>query len=149
MTTKSSKSKKVEITLCSVCNRPLSDKNGSGMGHLCARYIARGLTSEKLAERLSELTVEKVPAGYIKVADLDRKIKSLKGKFPGLTVNRMVTAIGRDRCPTGPVHPIAQVLYDRSRTRWVNGWLGTQSGLKAIATLDFSKAPKAPAPKAE
>lgn len=135
------KSKKAEV--CKMCGKPISAEGTvkKGVGHLCERLIDRGYTPEKLVARKVELTSNSVPEGYIKVADLHRIIAANKAKYPGLSVNRMVTAIGRDRCLTGAVHPIAQPIYV-GNTRWVHGWLKTAAGLKAIASLDFSKAPK-------
>jgi len=138
----STKSKNVvtKPQVCRICGKP-TPKSGD-IGHVCARLEARGFTPTRLAERRQELTVAELPKGMIKVADLHRKIDTVKHQFPGLSVNRMVTAIGRDRCPTGPVHPICTPSYDAHGVRWVNAWLATNAGLKAIASGDFSKAPK-------
>jgi hypothetical protein len=111
------------------------------MGHICASIQAQFSTPAALQAHYATLTGI-VPAGYITVASLHITVAQAQksGKYPGLNVNRMVTAIGRDRVKNNPLHPICTPIYN-GRQRWVNPWLGTPAGLQAIATGNFSKAP--------
>ena len=134
---------KDERTVCTICGKTLTREQSvtNEIGHRCDTLIAQGWTGEKLTKHYASVT-GKVPEGYVKVADLHRKIDSKKHAIPGLTVSKMVKAIGRDRALEGPIHAIAKPVYDDRRHRWVNGWLASDAGLKAIASGDFSKAPK-------
>jgi hypothetical protein len=126
--------------VCPMCGKPTPRSHG--LGHRCASLTAAGLTPELLAEIRKELTVDSVPSGYMKVADLHRLIDTKKAEVKGLSVNRMVVAMGRDRVSAKPLHPICKPVYDSAGVRWVSKWLATPAGLKALASYDFSKAPK-------
>lgn len=133
-----------ERVVCKICGKTLTREKSvtAEIGHRCDTLIAQGWSGEKLDAHYATVTGA-VPDGYIKVADLHRTIDRKKAGIPGLTVSKMVRAIGRDRALEGPAHPIARPIYDSRRVRWVNQWLATVPGLKAIASGDFSKAPKA------
>lgn len=128
---------------CTICGKHLTREKSvkAEIGHRCDTLIANGWTGEKLTKHYAKVTGA-IPEGYIKVADLHRTIDRKKATIPGLTVSKMVKAIGKDRAIEGPTHPIAKPIYDNRRTRWVNPWLATTAGLKAIASGDYAKAPK-------
>lgn len=133
-----------ERVVCKVCGKSLTRKQSvtAEIGHRCDTLLAQGWNAEKLTANYAKISGP-VPEGFVKLADLDRKIKLERNgtKFPGITISKMVRAIGKDRGVEPPLHPIAQPIYDSRRHRWVNGWLMTKDGLTAIATGDFSKAP--------
>jgi hypothetical protein len=133
-----------ERVRCTICGKTLTREKSvkAEIGHRCDTLIAEGWTGEKLTKHYAKVTGA-IPEGYIKVADLHRKIDDQKANIVGLTVSKMVKAIGKDRAIEGPAHAIATPIYDNRRTRWVNPWLATKDGLTAIATGDFSKAPDA------
>jgi hypothetical protein len=82
-----------------------------------------------------------VPQGYVTVASLHKTIVAQAHKYPGITVSKMVRAIGGDRALLPPANPVCKPVYN-GRQRWVNGWLATPQGLQAIATGNYGKAPK-------
>lgn len=141
-----SQQQKDERVTCKVCGKTLTREQSVAevIGHRCETLLKRGYDAKKLATHYASVTGT-IPEGFIKVADLDRKIKAHRasGKFPGLTISAMVKAIGKDRAVDPPLHEIARPIYDARRHRWVNAWLATDAGLKAIASGDFGKAPKA------
>lgn len=134
-----------EVVKCEICGKTLTREQSqeTGLGHRCDTLKQAGWTGEKLQKHYAKLTVSEIPEGYIKVADLHRKIDQRKHAIPGLTVSKMVKTIGRDRALEGPLHEIARPVYVGSRrVRYVDPWLASTDGLKAIASGDFSKAPK-------
>jgi len=139
-----STSPSVERIVCKVCGKTLTRDQSikAVIGHRCDSLLAAGFDAVKLAAHYAQVTGA-IPEGYVKLSDLDKKVKREKGHVPGLTISKMVKAIGRDRALESALHPIARPVYDVRRHRWVNGWLMTKAGLVAIATGDFSKAPKA------
>lgn len=143
MASKSQEVQTNEVVTCEICGKHLTREQSleAGMGHRCETLREQGWTGEKLQKHYAKLRTDEVPEGYVKVADLHRKINSKKATIPGLTVSKMVRAIGKDRAIEGPAHPIAKPVYDQRNHRWVDGWLMTDEGLKAIATNDWSKAP--------
>ncbi len=129
---------------CSACGKKLT-RNASqtaGVGHKCAT-IAAQYTPAQLQAHYASITGA-VPQGYITVATLDKAIKANKAKYPGLTISKMVKAIGGDRALNAPAHPICKPIYNGQR--YVHGWLATPQGLQAIATGNYAGAP-APATK--
>lgn len=129
-------------TVCQICGKTLTRAKSveAQIGHRCDTLQAQGWDAKKLEDHYTANTGAP-PDGYIKVADLHRKIDAT-GNIPGLTVSKMVKAIGKDRAVEPPLHPIAKPVYDSRRTRWVDPWLATKAGLTAIATGDFSNAPE-------
>jgi hypothetical protein len=111
------------------------------VGHRCDTLVAQGWTGAKLQKHYAANTGA-IPENYIAVGALDKIVKSKKHLYPGLTITRMVNCFGKDRGVEPAIHPIAKPIYDARRWRWVNEWLATDAGLKAIASGDFSKAPK-------
>ena len=132
---------------CSTCGKVITNPKSiaNGQGNLCARHAKRGYTPAKFAQHRQSMQ-STVPANFIKVAALHKKIVATqanpKTAIAGLSVNKMVTAIGRDRCLSGSPHPIATPIYAPNGHRWVNPWLATKNGLLAIATGNFTNAPK-------
>lgn len=135
---------KDERVTCKVCGKTLTREQSVTelIGHRCETLLKRGYDTKKLAVHYAKATGT-IPEGYVTVASLDRLIKNKRHAYPGLTITRMVNAIGKDRAVDPPLHPIARPIYDARRWRWINEWLTTDAGLKAIASGDFSKAPKA------
>ena len=132
-----------QVIKCNVCGKVLK-RNASikaQAGHKCQQLQAK-YTPAQLQAHYAGLTGN-VPKGYITVASLHKTIVANKHKpiFAGLTVSKMVKAIGGDRALNAPAHPICKPVYN-GRCRWVNGWLATQAGLQALATGNFNKAPK-------
>lgn len=134
-----------DVVTCEICGKTLTREQSqeAGMGHRCETLRQQGWDAKKLQTHYAKLRVDEVPEGYIKVAQLHKTINRERANIPGLTVSKMVRAIGRDRAIEGPAHPIAKPVYDQRNHRWVNEWLATKEGLTAIATNDWSKAPKA------
>lgn len=134
--------KNSEKTVCKVCGKTLTRVKSleAEIGHRCDTLQTQGWTGEKLVKHYAKLTGP-VPDGYVKVATFKEIIPRSAHKIPGLSIGRFVKAIGKDRHTDAPAHPICVPVYDSRRHRWVNGWLATQDGLKAIASSDFSKAP--------
>jgi len=135
--------KNVEVPKCSVCGKLLTNsaRQDVGMGKLCEHRLASGYNATRLAEHRASMTVATIPEGYIKLARLDALVKASRVKYPGLTISKMVRAIGKDRATEPAIHPICTPIYDSRGHRWVRDWLATPAGLKAIQLSDFSEAP--------
>jgi hypothetical protein len=118
----------------------------AGQGSRCA-HIAQVLPPAKMQAHYQKISVPATPQGYIKVAQLHKTILAKKHSVPGLTISKMVKAIGSDRAASPPANPIAQPYYLPNRHRVVNGWLATPQGLQAIASGQWDKAPKPPTVK--
>jgi hypothetical protein len=128
---------------CTACGKKLT-RNASqtaGVGHTCAALAAK-FTPAQLQAHYASVTGN-VPQGYIPLATLDKAVKAAraKGTPPGITISKMVKAIGGDRALNAPANPICAPVYN-GRQRWVNGWLATPQGLQAIATGNYAHAPK-------
>ena len=132
-----------EVVKCRGCGKTLSSAEAikAGVGGLCAQHDANGLDAQALQAHRLSMTVNTAPDGFIKLAVLDKLVKAKRATMPGLTITRMVNAIGKDRGLVPPLHEIARPVYLPNGHRWVNGWLATKPGLEAIRTGDFSKAP--------
>jgi hypothetical protein len=132
--------------ICKICGKTLTRASSveAEMGHRCDVLLAAGWTGETLKAHYTKVSGA-IPEGYVKLAEFHRIVPANASKIPGLTISKLVKAIGKDRAVEGPVHPICKPIYEANarRTRWVNPWLATKAGLTAIATGDFSKAPKA------
>lgn len=77
------------------------------------KYRDDSWTDEMVAARKVELTVEEVPEGYVKLADVAARYRLEK-----IPVSRLVTATGGDRCMKDPLHPDYKVVFV-GRTRWM------------------------------
>ena len=128
-------------TVCPVCGKHISRAATvtAGIGAKCAHVQAQ-FTPAQLQAHYASVTGS-VPQGYIPLATLDKAVKAKKHQYPGLTISKMVKAIGGDRALLPPMHPICKPVYN-GRQRWVNGWLATPQGLQAIATGNYTKAPQ-------
>ena len=138
----------VKVT-CAGCGKVITNPNAikAGMGQLCAKHVAGGNSKAKLlAHRLAN-TVATPPKGFIKLAAVGVAIrKNQASNTPcGVNVNMLVNAIGKDRGLLPPVNPVCLPVYTPNKHRWVNAWLATTAGMVAMATGNYSKAPKMPA----
>jgi hypothetical protein len=126
---------------CAYCGKVLTRaaSTAAGIGHKCAQLQAQ-FTPAQLQAHYATLTGN-VPAGYVTVASFKVTIPANAHKVPGLTISKLVRAIGGDRATGTLANPICKPVYN-GRQRWVNGWLATPPGLQAIATGNYSKAPK-------
>ena len=128
---------------CIFCGKTLTRTNTvkAGMGHKCAQ-LAQKFTPATLAAHYAKITVSAIPAGYIALSTFRQIVPANVGKIPGLTISKLVRAIGGDR-GTGPLaNPIAQPYYLAGKNaRYVHPWLGTPAGLLAIATGQWAQAP--------
>lgn len=138
-----SQQQKDERVTCTICGKTLTRTKSieTGIGHRCDSLIAQGWTGEKLRKHEASQTGP-IPEGYVKLTTFHQIVPAKAHKIAGLTISKVVKTVGKDRAVEPPLHPIAKPIYDSRRTRWVNPWLATDAGLKAIATGDFSKAPK-------
>ena len=129
---------------CTMCGKHLTKASAqvAKQGGLCAAHTAAGRTAQTIAQHRQSLTVAVAPQGYITLANLGRTIRAKAHLYPGLTVTKLVNAIGKDAALLPPVHPIAQPVYTPNGWRWVNPWLGTAAGLKALQLGQWGKAPK-------
>ena len=103
---KEKKVKKVyEGPACSVCGKPLTDPESVrlGIGPLCR---AKGWTKEKVAAKMATLKRDVIPAGWIKLSDVAKKLRS-----EDIPVARMVRAVGGDRGMEDPINATFQVIY--------------------------------------
>jgi len=128
--------------VCQYCGKHVSRHTSIAnlAGGKCVT-LAANYTPAALQAHYASVTGN-VPAGYIPLATLDKAVKAHKATIPGLTIAKMVKAIGGDRALLPPAHPICKPVYN-GRQRYVNGWLNTPAGLQAIASSNYSKAPKA------
>ena len=128
-------------TVCGYCGKHISRHASvaNGAGSKCVT-LAANYTPAALQAHYASVTGN-VPAGYIPLATLDKAVKAHKATIPGLTIAKMVKAIGGDRALQPPVNPICKPVYN-GRQRDVNGWLNTPAGFQTIATGNYSKAPK-------
>jgi len=140
-TAKVSKAAAPAATVCPVCGKHISKLATvtAGIGAKCAHVQAQ-FTPAQLQAHYASVTGN-VPQGYIPLATLDKAVKAKKHAVPGLTISKMVKAIGGDRALLPPVHPICTPVYN-GRQRWVNAWLATPQGLQAMATGNYAHAPK-------
>ena len=131
----------VQPAVCKYCGKHIS-RNASvtnAAGHKCAQ-LAATYTPAQLQAHYNAITGS-VPAGYITVAAWGKAVRAAQPTTPGLTIAKLVRAIGGDRALQPPVHPICQVVYNGNQ-RWVNPWLATSQGLQALATGQWGKAPE-------
>lgn len=124
---------------CATCGKVITNPKSvsNTMGSLCARHAKNGFTPAKMLQHRQSMQGA-IPAGYVKVAQVSAKIRATqannKTAIAGLSVNRFVTALGRDRCKSGATHPIFTPIYAANGHRWVHPWVISKAGLQAIAT---------------
>ena len=138
----------VKIT-CQYCGKTLTKGAtiDNGCGTRCATIAKQFAKTGSMQAHYKRISIAIMPAGFITVGALDKVVKAQKHKVAGLTITKMVNAMGKDRGNLPPTHPIAQPYYLPNRHRVVHGWLATPAGLQAMATGNFDKAPKPPAVK--
>ena len=145
MPTKSNTAKPAAKIVCTTCGKTITKAATlkSGVGSRC-QHMQTVLPATKMQAHYKRISVTTMPKGYVKVATFTGLVKSNAHNIAGLTVAKVVKAIGTDRA-TGPLaNPICQPYYLPNRHRVVHGWLATQAGLQAIATGNFSGAPTPP-----
>ena len=132
--------------VCQYCGKTITKGKtvAAGCGSRCATIAKQFSTPAKMQAHYKRITVAVIPKGFITVGSLDKTVKAKRHAVAGLTITKMVNAIGKDRGNLPPIHPIAQPYYLPNRHRVVHGWLATPAGLTAIATSNFSKAPTPP-----
>lgn len=130
----------VEVTKCRFCGKFLiRDKSiEQEAGDLCEQ-LHQQYTSEQLMAHRATMTVAKAPEGFIKVSELHKICER-----EGIPVNRMVTAIGRDRGLSAPIHPKFKPIYV-GNTRYLDPWCATKEGLAVIRGVKPTKDEKAKA----
>lgn len=130
---------------CKVCGKPLTDPESIklGVGPLCR---AMGWTTEKVQERMSQLKVDKVPEGWIKIAEMHKQLLTLD-----IPVARMVRAIGGDRAMEPPLNPDFTVVYFGG-TRYISSAALSEANLSLLRDKNLGvpqpeKPPKPPKAK--
>lgn len=135
---------KKEGPVCLVCNKPLTDPESIalGVGPLCR---AKGWTKEAVAAKMAELKQEKVPEGWIKLAEVANLCRA-----EDIPVSRLVRAIGGDRAMEDPIDPIFQVIYV-GRSRYLSPEAVGEKGLAIMRDkhLGVPQPVKEPKPKKE
>lgn len=136
------KKPKYEGPSCSVCGKPLTDPESvkHGIGPLCR---AKGWTKEAVAAKMAILKKDEVPAGWVKLADVDRKLR-----LEGIPVARMVRAIGGDRGMEDPIRPEFQVVYV-GRARYLDPFILTAEGLNILRDKYLGQPKPEPKPRAK
>lgn len=136
------KKPKYEGPACAVCGKPLTDPESvkAGIGPLCR---VKGWTKEKVAEKMATLKRDTVPEGWLKLADVDKKLR-----LEGIPVARMVRAIGGDRAMEDPIRPEFQVVYV-GRARYISPFILTQEGLNILSDRYLGKPKPEPKPRAK
>ena len=127
--------------ICTMCGKVLKTAKSikAGVGHTCAANAA-AKTPAQWQQHAAAHTATAIPKGYVKLATFKQIIPANAHKIPGLNINKLVKAIGRDKAAKPPVHPIAKPTYVNN-VRYVHGWLATPAGLAAIASGNWDKAP--------
>jgi hypothetical protein len=131
---------------CKVCNKPLKANSAVAAvcGARCSALLAQGVNAQVIATSYKAYCSASIPVGFITIAT----VHILLANNPqwGCSVSRMVQATGGDRpyLPNAkPAHPICKpVILQGNKTRWLHPWLGTQAGAQAMATGNFTNAPK-------
>ena len=77
------------------------------------KYRDDSWTAEQVAARRAELTVEEVPDGWVKLADVSQACRD-----NSIAVSRLVRATGGDRGMGEPAAPIFKIVYV-GRTRYM------------------------------
>jgi hypothetical protein len=143
------------VTLCKICNKPV--KAGASVagacGTRCAQLAQLGVNAGVIASAKQAYAVASIPAGFIGIA----QVHNLLANNPqwGCTVAKMVQCTGSDRPYLLPAlgagntgklqyaHALCvPLIATGSKTRMLPAWLGTQAGAQAMATGNFTGAPK-------
>ena len=99
-------------------------------------------TEEEVKAQRAKLTVEEVPEGWVKVAEVSEACRE-----NGIAVSKFVRAFGGDRGMNKPATPLFKFVYV-GRTRYVSGAVLTE-GLELLADSEFLKTTRKKKAKAE
>ena len=138
--------------LCKVCGKPVKATQAvaNTCGARCNKLALAGVNAGVIASAHKAYAVTAIPTGFIGIA----QVHTLLANNPqwGCTVARMVQSTGGDRPYLLPAikgvgkyaHAICVPLIAAgSKARMLPAWLGTQAGAIAMATGNFTGAPKA------
>lgn len=136
---------------CTFCNKVLTRVGTTETGHGARCAQVQKVLSGKSIHSLKLVDPRiKDNKNYIKVADLHRMIDARKAVVGGLSVNKMVQALGGDRvvnakgAKNASTSVVITPIYAGIKgTRFVHRWCSTITGMRAIANGDFSKVSKA------
>lgn len=140
-----------QVVVCKVCGKPVKAAQAvaNTCGARCAKLAQAGVNAQIIAQTKQTYAVSSIPAGFVTIAQLHVLIAN--NPQNGATVSKMVQATGGDRPYLNVgvkgvgkfAHAICVPLIQvGSKTRMVNGWLATTAGMQAIATGNYSGAPK-------
>jgi hypothetical protein len=141
------------VVVCKVCGKVVkaSASVNATCGARCSTLASLGVNAGLIASSKQAYAVTSIPTGFISIAALHLLIAN--NPQHGCTVARMVACTGSDRPymavtlhgvkPFTFANPIAvPLIATGSKTRMLPGWLGTQAGMQAMATGNFTGAPK-------
>lgn len=115
---------------CRHCGKTLTRETSleEERGDYCSHLRESGWDDKSLTKHRASMTQDGVPEDYIKVAVLDKICKR-----KGIPINRMVAAIGGDRCleGTSPLDARYTPVYS-GRNRYVDKFCATNEGLAMI-----------------
>jgi hypothetical protein len=146
---------KPAISKCANCGKVLTNSVSitNAQGHKCLA-ITGNFTAAQLQAHKAHKTLPSVPVGYIKTALLHKKVQAAKNAGLAVSISKMVSAFGGDRgispqgTPTKPIHVVYNFWYVQGhKARYIHAWCGTQAGLQALASGNFTSAPSPPANK--
>lgn len=106
------------------------------------KYRDDSWTDEQVEARRGELTVEEVPEGYVKLAEIGTACRA-----EGIPVSKLVRATGGDRGMNPPLDPVFQIVY-HGRTRYLPPEILTK-GMDLLRDPEFAKTKRKPRKKAE
>jgi hypothetical protein len=141
------------IVVCKVCGKVVksSASVNNTCGSRCATLQGLGVNAAVIATAKQAYSVTAIPTGFISIAQLHTVIAN--NPQHGCTVAQMVKATGSDRPYLAPMlhtkpfvyaNPITvPLIATGSKTRMLPAWLATQAGMVALATGNYSNAPKA------
>lgn len=138
---KKAKEPKYEGPSCSVCGKPLTDPESVklGIGPLCR---AKSWTKEAVTAKMAELKRTEIPAGWVKLADVDKKCR-----LEGIPVARLVRAVGGDR-GMDPAIKGFEVVYV-GRARYLSPFVLTEEGLNILRDKYLGQPKPEPKPRAK
>ena len=140
------------IVVCKVCGKPV--KAGASVANACGtrcnKLLAQGVNAQAIASAKQAYCVQTIPAGFITIAALHKAIAN--NPQHGASVSAMVKATGGDRpylnISVKGIGKFANaicvpLIAQGSKTRMLPAWLATPQGMQAIASGNFTNAPKA------
>ena len=99
-------------------------------------------TEEQVTAQRAKLTVEEVPAGWVKLAEISNLCRA-----EGIAVSKLVRSTGGDRGMNPPLDPVFQIKYV-GHTRYLSGEVKTK-GMKLLKDAEFAKTKRKPRAKKE